>query len=231
MKTLFTFFLASVSLITFGQSATALSEGAYKSKVDDVNHLWIFQDKYCSYIEYTDAHFIRTWGGPYTYSDGQLSIEIEYDTEDTARIEKTIKMDVAIQNNTLKGKTNSWTKEKENLQNLDGLWRITGRKEDNSSEIGTIPRGDRKTIKILSNGYFQWIAINPAVKGFYGTGGGKYTFKGNEYQENILFFSRDDSRVGHSLSFRGEIKDGDKWHHSGLSSKGDPIYEIWTREL
>jgi len=30
------------------------------------------------------------------------------------------------------------------------------------------------------------------------------------------------------LSFKGKVE-GDNWDHSGLSSKGDPIHEIWTR--
>jgi hypothetical protein len=58
-------------------------------------------------------------------------------------------------------------------------------------------------------------------------GGGTYTAKDGKYIENITFFSRDDSRVGASLDFNYEVIDGE-WHHSGLSSKGDPIYEIWT---
>jgi hypothetical protein len=61
-----------------------------------------------------------------------------------------------------------------------------------------------------------------------GTGGGTYTFKDGKYTENIEFFSRDSSRVGSSLAFDGKLENGD-WHHSGLSSKGDPIYEVWSR--
>ena len=49
-----------------------------------------------------------------------------------------------------------------------------------------------------------------------------------KYVENIEFFSRDSTRVGHSLEFDFEIKEGD-WHHKGFSSKGDPKYEIWTQ--
>ncbi|MDX1470670.1 MAG: hypothetical protein R3213_04170 [Flavobacteriaceae bacterium] len=60
-----------------------------------------------------------------------------------------------------------------------------------------------------------------------GTGGGTYTTEDGKYTENIEFFSRDNSRVGASLEFDFELVDGD-WHHSGFSSKGDPLYEIWT---
>ena len=48
-----------------------------------------------------------------------------------------------------------------------------------------------------------------------------------KYVENIEFFSKDGSRVGAVLPFDYQIVEGE-WHHSGLSSKGDPIYEIWT---
>jgi hypothetical protein len=83
-------------------------------------------------------------------------------------------------------------------------------------------------VKILSGTRFQWIAINTHTKEFFGTGGGAYTFQGGTYTENIAFFSRDSSRVGASLRFNGKVeKDG--WHHSGLSSSGDKIYEIWNK--
>jgi len=48
---------------------------------------------------------------------------------------------------------------------------------------------------------------------------------------SFVYFSKafDSSRVGASLSFDASLKEG-KWHHSGLSSKGDKIYEIWERK-
>jgi hypothetical protein len=48
-----------------------------------------------------------------------------------------------------------------------------------------------------------------------------------KYTEKIEFFSRDNNRVGAELSFEAEVK-GKEWIHSGKSSKGDPIKEIWT---
>ena len=59
-----------------------------------------------------------------------------------------------------------------------------------------------------------------------GTGGGTYTTDEGKYIENIEFFSRDQTRVGAALSFDFELKEG-KWHHSGKSSKGKDIYEVW----
>jgi hypothetical protein len=95
--------------------------------------------------------------------------------------------------------------------------------------MNTIVPGARKTIKILSASRFQWVALNSETGEFFGTGGGTYTFKDGKYIEQIEFFSRDASRVGASLSFTADLKDGD-WHHAGLSSKGDRIYEIWSRK-
>jgi hypothetical protein len=45
----------------------------------------------------------------------------------------------------------------------------------------------------------------------------------------VEFFSRDPQRVGRSLTFDYELKNGD-WHHRGQSSTGNKIYEIWTRQ-
>ncbi|MDZ4148456.1 MAG: hypothetical protein U1C58_09250 [Flavobacteriaceae bacterium] len=41
------------------------------------------------------------------------------------------------------------------------------------------------------------------------------------------FFSRDANRVGASLKFEFEVKDGE-WHHKGKSTEGNPIHEIWS---
>ena len=82
-------------------------------------------------------------------------------------------------------------------------------------------------MKILSGTRFQWIACNTETKQFMGTCGGTYATLNAEYTENIDFFSRDVTKVGLSLSFNYELIDGN-WHHSGFSSKGDPINEIWS---
>ena len=88
--------------------------------------------------------------------------------------------------------------------------------------------GTRKTLKILSDTRFQWAAIDPGAKEFFGTGGGTYQFANGKYSEHIEFFSKDSDRVGSSLTFDGRLENGE-WHHSGFSSKGDKIYEIWSR--
>ena len=109
---------------------------------------------------------------------------------------------------------------------LQNAWLMSGRIRDGKTQLRDTNR-PRKTMKILSGTRFQWIAYNTETKQFMGTGGGTYSTVNGEYTENIEFFSRDDSRVGMSLKFNYELIDG-KWHHSGLSSKGNPIHEIWS---
>ena len=83
-------------------------------------------------------------------------------------------------------------------------------------------------MKILSGSRFQWIAYNTETKQFIATGGGNYTTINGKYTEHIEFFSRDVGRVGASLEFDFDLKEGD-WHHSSFSSKGDPLYEVWSK--
>lgn len=109
---------------------------------------------------------------------------------------------------------------------MAGVWRITGRKQ--GDEMAQMPLRDRRTLKILSGTRFQWVAINIKTGEFSGTGGGRYTFENGKYTEHIEFFSRDNTRVGASLTFDGKVENG-QWHHSGLSSAGSPIYEIWSK--
>ena len=85
----------------------------------------------------------------------------------------------------------------------------------------------RKTMKILIDGFFQWIAFNTETFKFSGSGGGEYETLDGKYIEIIQYFSRDDSRVGAELDFNYEVKNKD-WYHSGFSSKGNPINEVWT---
>lgn len=226
MKAVNIFILMIISSVVTAQNHK-LTTGAYLAQDGNTKHLWLFVDNYCSYIEFTDHQFVRTWGGPFSHDSNKIVTKIEYDTYDEGQVGTEHVTSASVSQNKIEGKHLIWEKVNNEKQNLDGLWRITGRQQ--SAVISSIPKGDRKTIKILVDGFFQWIAINPAVKGFYGTGGGKYTYKDLKYIENILFFSRDNSRVGHTLEFKGEIINGE-WHHSGLSSKGDPIFEIWSRE-
>lgn len=110
---------------------------------------------------------------------------------------------------------------------MDGAWLFATRGPDNGQER----RGEessRKTLKFLKDGTFQWIAYDTDSFKFSGTGGGNYRAKNGIYTEQITYFSRDSSRVGATLEFKYDLK-GNDWNHTGTNSKGEPMYEIWTK--
>ena len=184
-----------------------------------------------TYYEAKSGAFIRSFGGYWTVDKNVFSLTIEFSSSDSTEVGTS--RDVVFE---LKGDTitfdNSnkiWTRLDAGQEgDLNGAWLITGRKRDGNMVRRT--PGDRKTMKILSSTRFQWIAFNTATGKFSGTGGGSYTAKNGTYTENIEFFSRDNSRVGAELSFQYEVIENE-WHHSGLSSKGSPIYEIWSPRI
>lgn len=218
------FFLISISL--FAQQ-TANLQGVYLAKQGDTNVLWLLADGYFSQVHYKDKQYVGTLGGPYTYDGKNMQLKIEYNDADSEAVGSEKMLQISKEGNNLRHESLLFSKQPAKKQGLDGLWHITGRKQ--GDDIVKIHQsGTRKTIKLLVDGYFQWMAIDPGAKTFSGTGGGHYSFKDGKYSEHIQFFSRDNSRVGAHLTFDGKLENGE-WHHSGLSSKGDPIYEIWSK--
>lgn len=173
--------------------------------------------------------FIATFGGSWSTDDNSFSQTIEFDSENPDRIGSTKSSKIKLQNDELHIENDNLIfKRVDNGTpgTLNGAWLMSGRKRNGEFQTRDTNR-PRKTMKILSGTRFQWIAYNTETKQFMGTGGGTYTTIDGKYTENIEFFSRDDSRVGASLEFNFELKEGD-WHHSGFSSKGNPLYEVWS---
>jgi hypothetical protein len=224
--------IAAILLLTmFAGTANAqdILTGSWKLTEGSKEIVWTFVDGYSVQASFdkTNKRFLGTWGGPYQVQGDALIVQTEFNTMDSTRVGQPAKMmfkivDIQL---TLDGRI-TFTKTDAATAPLAGNWRITGRLQDGKMVEG--PQGARKTLKILSGTRFQWVAINPEVKGFYGTGGGTYTFANGKYTENIEFFSRDSTRVGASLTFDGKIEDG-AWHHSGLNSRGESLNEIWRR--
>jgi hypothetical protein len=228
--------MLSVSLISFGFASLLFQQpvtGAWQLKQGSTEEVLIFQDGYFSHTVFDKANkkFISTYGGSYKTSGNDLKLKIEFDTRNKEDVGKEKQFAHSFSGQQLStninGSQQSWKKIDDGKNNLAGVWRITGRMVD--GKVNQMERRDRKTLKLLSDTRFQWMAINPATKEFFGTGGGTYTFSNGKYTENIEFFSRDSSRVGASLTFDGSVKD-DIWNHSGKSSKGDPLNELWTKE-
>ncbi len=172
--------------------------------------------------------FSHTFGGSWSVEGETFKINFEFSSNDSTEVGTSREVDFQYMGDsiTFDGDDRTWMRIDDGKKgSLSGAWLITGRERD--GEMSRREPGPRKTMKILSDSRFQWIAYNTETKQFMGTGGGTYTAKDNEYTENIEFFSRDSSRVGASLSFEFGIENGE-WHHKGLSSKGNPIHEVWT---
>lgn len=188
---------------------------------------------YMSVAVYNESthEFLRTYGGTYTLTDQKLKWSLEYDSKDTMMIGKIVDFSYQLSSDALTLERESkvtWTRIDDHQSDLAGCWRITAR-VGNDGTLNAMPQGARKTLKIMSGTRFQWFAINPSTRQFSGTGGGTYTLADGKYTETIEFFSRDKSRVGSSLSFDAKV-DGGTWDHSGKSSTGNPVHEIWTRQ-
>ncbi len=217
---------------TAGQSDQL--KGAWQFEDRSETHVLIFADGYFTHTAFDlkNKRFLETKGGPYSFTNGLLTIQYEFSTNDIKQIGKKVAYNAKVANheltaNILEGEP-AWQQIDDGSKDLYGLWKITDRKQGGKL-VAIHQQGTRKTIKILSSTRFQWAAIDPGAKTFMGTGGGTYTFKNGKYVENIEFFSRDSSRVGSSLTFDGKLENG-AWHHSGKSSGNEPIYEIWKRE-
>lgn len=232
MKNMFIFFgLMFFAVNAFAQSTVA---GSWSKQEGSVIMTWLFQDGFYSCTKYDVANkvFSYTKGGTYVVAGNELQMKLAFHTIEKEKVGTTETATVVVKDQTMKLNVNGAEENYKRMDNgksaLAGHWLITGRM--NNGNMQTITPGARRTIKLLTGSRFQWIAINSETKEFFGTGGGTYTFENGKYTEHIEFFSRDSSRVGASLSFDGKVE-GNNWHHSGLSSKGDSINEIWTRGL
>lgn len=224
---------ACLSVGLYGQSFI----GAWENYGTDENgnqlkSVVIFGDGYqviATYDLKTGA-FIRTEGGTWKLTGDTMTETVEFDSKNPENVGKEVSFKIFI-NDSIMGIVGKDTEYKRIDQGtpgkLHGAWLMSGRVRDGKEQLRDTS-GPRKTMKLLSGTRFQWIAYNTETKQFMGTGGGTYTTINGAYTENIEFFSRDGSRVGAHLKFDYDLVDGN-WHHTGLSSKGDPIHEIWSR--
>lgn len=206
--------------------------GAWSTTDDNMTVSLLIGDGYCMVTTYDNAEkkFLNSLGGSLNVDNNQVKLKVEFNSSDKAQVGKTQTYSYSIKNNILitdgNGEHVEWKRIDDGKSDLAGNWRITKRKQ--GDKMDEIPLRARRTLKLLTGSRFQWAAINIETGEFSGTGGGTYTFTNGKYTEHIEFFSRDNSRVGASLSFDGKIENGN-WVHSGLSSTGAPIYEIWSR--
>ena len=211
-------------------------KGAWKSQEPTGStSTLIVADNYLCIASYSvnNKYFERAEGGPFVMSGDKMTYTPEFNSADTAKIGIPVVFTVTKKDDvlTLRYEESMVWMFVDDAANVPmaGAWHITERSNGGQGDLVKIHQeGTRKTLKLLSKTRFQWFAIDPAVKGFYGTGGGTYTAKDGKYTEDIQFFSKDNNRVGTSLKFDWKLNGG-RWDHSGKSSDGKPIHEVWEK--
>ena len=228
--------IAFLLMACFSLKAQMKLKGSWSNIVDGTSTVRIYTDGFFAVSIFSNEKFISTYGGSYSVAGSSITEKVEFDTQTPERIGTEIKNDFKIVNlSKLSDELIIGNRKNDTFKRLDdsspgklaGAWLITGR-YTNGEMKKNIP-GVRRTMKILSGTRFQWIAYNVETKEFFGTGGGTYTTENGKYTESIDFFSRDQTRVGMSLGFDFFIMDDGAWRHSGNSSKGEPIDEVWTQ--
>jgi hypothetical protein len=205
--------------------------GAWQSGPDENRSVMIMAGKFFSVAVYNvkDKTYTGTYGGIWRLEKDQFVEVQEFNTIKPELIGTEKRTTVKVQKDKFSFSDGAFFTRLDNGTPgaLSGAWLITGRVTDSGMQKMT--PGARKTMKILSGTRFQWIAYNSETKEFFGTGGGTYSTVDGKYTETIDVFSRDNSRVGANLEFNFSIIEGGDWRHSGKSSKGDPIDEIWSK--
>ena len=225
-------FLFTICLSVGWTLSGQINSGIYISDFENVRHELKITDDYMIHTIYekNPARFIKTTGGFYTIDGSDLHVKLEFNSNHEADGITNLNTPFEIEDDQLVLGTKpklTFNHIESMEQDLDGQWLFATRGPDEGQER----RGDenpRKTLKYLQDNRFQWIAYNTETFKFSGTGGGSFSSEDGKYVEKIDFFSRDDSRVGAELKFDYELK-GKDWHHKGKNSKGEPMYEIWSR--
>jgi hypothetical protein len=241
MKTLLTLFFSITFFATKATTETTTLSGAWQNKDGSGNTItMICSDKYLMFAVYdlSQKKYVKSGGGTYKLSvlsdKNILSYKRDFNTEDSTLVGLTVANFCTVDKNNLlilEGPlAGNWKRidESKSPKAMSATWRIKAR-EDSDFKMQTILKGSRKTLKILSGSCFQWAAFNTDTHQFFGTGGGTYTVKDGKYTENIEFFSRDNKRVGASLTFDC-VLNGKDWTHAGQSSTGTRVHEIWEKE-
>jgi hypothetical protein len=230
-----TIYYSLVILCVSLQSIAGTLKGAWEMIPENSSSnqrvVMIATQNYLSISVFEKNLYIRSYGGTYEINDSGLTLTLEFNDKHPENVGTKVvyKYSRTGDSFTIENQAKTtWKRIDNGSEALSGNWRITAR-EGQDGNMNEMKRGARKTLKICSETRFQWIAINPETKEFSGTGGGTYLLKDGKYVETLEFFSRDNNRVGASLSFDAKL-DGNKWQHSGKSSKGDKVNEIWEKE-
>ncbi|MCG2460843.1 hypothetical protein K8352_08790 [Flavobacteriaceae bacterium F89] len=228
-----------LSLVLIGSCYTIMAQLGpdvykYEEKLGD-NHMvyqFMINNQYAilSVYKTSPPEFVKTLGGFYKINNDTLEMQLEFNSNFGKDSLMQLRIPFAQTDRGIQFRLEGLKDFKATpkmKQDLDGEWLFAARTAD-LDKGRRDAKNPRKTLKFLLDGHFQWIAYNSDTFEFFGTGGGTFTSKNGRYRESIEFFSRDNSRVGQKLGFGYELR-GNDWFHTGKSSKGDPLGEIWSK--
>ena len=227
----FVFILLILPLISLGQQASL--KGAWGLENSSGQTVLLMTDQVFSLTAYNfnEKKFISSEGGTWRSDGNNIFLAYDWSSKDTSKVGKEIKVSVALSSGQLNlGLFNQPLKKLDQGKPgaLQGEWIISGNYTNDVVSKRPSPFYPRRTMKILTGNYFQWIAFNVKTKEFFGTGGGTYTTTPEgQYAESIQFFTKAVTSIGKRVEFNYSFQDGD-WRHKGQKSTGGPLDECWT---
>ncbi len=213
----------------------------------------LFSNQFYTYSEFdpNNGDFIKAGGGTYLLENFRIQKFIEIDSEDpslsnTSEIYRFLFLeDDVIKFTNLKdsSKFEIWKRidESKNVE-MAKCWRIHKKQDEGDKDWRVIEYAPRKTIKMLTDNYYQVLAFNKKTGEFVGSSGGTWTKSPTEfftgatggittkktakYVENIDYFSKNPDNVGRSIEFNLRMVEG-LWNHTGRQTDGKALLEIW----
>lgn len=237
LSTLLLLLAISTSLLAKGNLQGAWSRSTQGQNGEMIKEVLLFSGDFFSWTAFSEktGAFIETRGGIFSMGNGQLLLKYEFYSADSTKVGAEETWEWSSGQNGLNlskdgVKKEAWKSlEESQPTDLSGVWLMGGRVRNGETTRREV-NVPRKTMKILTGTRFQWIAYNTETRQFLGTGGGSYTAVNGKYVENLEFFSRDNQRVGMQLEFSFDTASGE-WHHTGKSSAGEAMHEIWVRRV
>lgn len=207
--------------------------GAWQQSNGNEETILIISDAVFSSATYnlSEKKFISSYGGKWSLADDRMTLITEWNSLDSSQVGKSNVSKIKINNDQLsiEGLKGNWKRLDDGKPGaLAGAWIITGSYNNDQVTKRRSPFYPRRTMKVLSGKYFQWIAYNVVTKQFIDTGGGTYTTEDEKYTETIHFFTKTAASIGKTLQFNYSFVNGD-WRHKGQKSTGGPLDECWSK--
>lgn len=207
--------------------------GAWTYSSSGSRTVMITTDKVFSVATYDvpGKKFISAYGGVWRLEQNKLVKKIEWNSADSTQVGQELTEDISLNSGKLLNKTRheTWSRLDSGKPGvLMGAWVITGNYRNDSVFKRASPFFPRRTMKVLSGKYFQWIAYNVTTRSFLNAGGGAYTTANGKYTETIEYFTKTPESIGKTMQFSYAFVNGD-WRHKGQKSTGGDLDECWTK--